>query len=495
MKRYKHSFLPSKRIVVYLMWSGMSFTFTITLFLVYVPTRMQQYMTYMLLLLRLAFPLFGYIGEKYTRYYVIMASVVLTSVTALIVELLVLLFGWNFFIGNKTLVQVFFFFCAILITLGLEIFLANYIQFGADQIQSVPSQDLASYARWSAFVFFLVSSLAATLDRALYMYILNVPVYIIVTPFAILTFLSVLIGFFLKRFLIIQPPLNGDPLRLIVRVLRYAWKHKFPERPSSFTYTDGPPTRLDFGKMRYGGPFTTDEVEDVKSFWNVLAVVLSLTLVPYSLAEINSSYVSDNEFTYNNASWSAPEWVFFCLNSNYMVVLIIPILQLVIVPFFPCCIVSMLKRMWIGFALKFISIVIAVMISYTAVLQKNFEYVLILAYVTGSTGTAVVMFSSLEFIFAQAPCRMQGILIGFWSMQFVAELGLFYVLPVYVIIALFFLSFVIFSIVAYRYKYRTRNEQCDINIRANIEEVYERDLERARIMSQEEEFSISETVN
>ena len=272
------------------------------------------------------------------------------------------------------------------------------------------------------------------------MYILNVPVYIIVTPFAILTFLSVLIGFFLKRFLIIQPPLNGDPLRLIVQVSRYAWKHKFPERPSSYTYTDGPPTRLDFGKMRYGGPFTTDEIEDVKSFWNVLAVVLSLTVVPYSLAEINSSYVSDNEFTYNNASLSAPEWVFFCLNSSYMVVLIIPILQLVIVPFFPCCIVSMLKRMWIGFALKFISIVIAVMISYTAVLQKSFEYVLILAYVTGSTGTAVVMFSSLEFIFAQAPCRMQGILIGFWSMQFVAELGLFYVLPVYVIIALFSLS-------------------------------------------------------
>ena len=106
MKRYKHSFLPSKRIVVYLVWSGMIFTFTIILLLV--SARMQQYMAYMVLLLYLAFPLFGYIGEKYTRYYVIMASVVLTSVTALIVELLVLLFGWNFFIGNKTLVQVFF---------------------------------------------------------------------------------------------------------------------------------------------------------------------------------------------------------------------------------------------------------------------------------------------------------------------------------------------------------------------------------------------------
>ena len=490
MKRYKHSFLPSKRIVVYLVWSGMIFTFTIILFLV----PIQQYMAYMVLLLRLAFPLFGYIGEKYTRYYVIMASVVLTSVTALIVELLVLLFGWNFFIVNKTLGQVIYFFGGFLITLGLVIFEANYIQLGADQIQSVPSQDLASYARWSAFVFFLVSSLVITLDSTtLYMYMPTIPVYIIVAPFAILAFLSVLIGFFLKHFLIIQPPLNSDPLRLIVQVLRYAWKHKFPERPSSFTYTDGPPTRLDFGKMRYGGPFTTDEVEDVKSFWNVLAVVLSLTLVPYSSIGSNSYYISDNEFTNSNVSLSAPlEWVFFSLNSNYMVVLIIPILQLVIVPFFPCCIVSMLKRMWIGLTLKLISIVIAMMISYIAVLQKKFEYVLILANITGSTGTAVVMFSSLEFIFAQSPCRMQGILIGFWCMQFIVELIVF---PVYVITVLFFLSFVIFSIVAYRYRYRTRNEPCDINIRANIEEVFERDLERARIMSQEEEFSISETVN
>ena len=428
MKRYKHSFLPSKRIFVYLVWSGMSCTFTIILH--FVSARMQQYMTYTVLLLRLAFPLFGYIGEKYARYYVIMASVVLTSVTALIVELLVLLFGWNFFIDIKTSGQVLHFFGAILITLGLEIFLANYIQLGADQIQSVPSQDLASYARWSAFVFFLVSSLVATLDSLyIWVYIHTVPVYIIVAPFAILTFLSVLIGFFLKRFLIIQPPLNSDPLRLIVQILRYAWKHKFPERPSSFTYTDGPPTRLDFGKMRYGGPFTTDEVEDVKSFWNVLAVVLSLTLVPYSLAEINSHYILDNEFTNSNVSLSAPlEWVFFCLNSNYMVVLIIPILQLVIVPFFPCCIVSMLKRMWIGITLKLISIVIAVMISYTAVLRKNFEYVLILAYVTGSTGTAVVVFSSLEFIFAQAPCRM---LIGLDSGVCSSSLNLVSTLSLY----------------------------------------------------------------
>ena len=425
-----------------------------------------------------------------------MVSAILASVTALIVELLILLFGWNFFIVHKTSGQVIYFFCGFLIILGLGIFEANYIQLGADQIQSIPSQDLASYARWSAFVFFLVSGLVTTLD-SLYMreYIHTIPVYFIVTPFAILTFLSVLIGFFLKRFLNIHPPLNGDPLRLIVQVLRYAWNHKFPERPSSFTYTDGPPTRLDFGKMRYGGPFTTDEVEDVKSFWNVLAVVLSLTLVPYSSIASNSYYISDNEFTNSNVSLSAPlEWVFFSLNSNYMVVLIIPILQLVIIPFFPCCIVSMLKRMWIGLTLKLISIVIAVMIFYIAVLQKNFDYVLILANVTGSTGTAVVMFSSLEFIFAQAPCRMQGILIGFWSMQFVTQFGLS-LLPVYVTIPLFFLSFVIFSIVAYRYKYRTRNEQCDINIRANIEEVFERDLERARIMSQEEEFSISETVN
>ena len=35
-------------------------------------------------------------------------------------------------------------------------------------------------------------------------------------------------------------------------------------------------SRLDLAKERYGGPFTTEQVEDVKSFWNILTILLAL---------------------------------------------------------------------------------------------------------------------------------------------------------------------------------------------------------------------------
>ena len=47
--------------------------------------------------------------------------------------------------------------------------------------------------------------------------------------------------------------------------------------PSAFTYCeDELPSRLDLGKEKYGGPFTTEQVEDVDVFLGILKVLLSL---------------------------------------------------------------------------------------------------------------------------------------------------------------------------------------------------------------------------
>ena len=54
-------------------------------------------------------------------------------------------------------------------------------------------------------------------------------------------------------------------------VVRYAIKHKHPECRSTFTYCeDEPPSRMDFGKSKYGGPCTTEQVEDVKTFLRLI---------------------------------------------------------------------------------------------------------------------------------------------------------------------------------------------------------------------------------
>lgn len=46
---------------------------------------------------------------------------------------------------------------------------------------------------------------------------------------------------------------------------------------SALTYWDDTkPSRLDLGKTKYGGPFSTEEVEDVKTFIATTMVLVSL---------------------------------------------------------------------------------------------------------------------------------------------------------------------------------------------------------------------------
>ena len=71
-------------------------------------------------------------------------------------------------------------------------------------------------------------------------------------------------------------PGHGNPYKSVITVLIFAWKHKYPLQRSAFTYCDDDeiPSRLDFGKGRYGGPYSTEQVEDVKTFIRIILVLL-----------------------------------------------------------------------------------------------------------------------------------------------------------------------------------------------------------------------------
>ncbi len=73
----------------------------------------------------------------------------------------------------------------------------------------------------------------------------------------------------------------GNPYKEVARVVSFARKQKIPIRRSAFTYwEDDIPTGLDLGKSKYGGPFTTEQVENVKSFfWNFVHLALTRTIL------------------------------------------------------------------------------------------------------------------------------------------------------------------------------------------------------------------------
>ena len=68
---------------------------------------------------------------------------------------------------------------------------------------------------------------------------------------------------------LVKEPVTQNPFKLFYSVVRYAIKHKHPECRSAFTYCeDEPPSRMNFGKSKYGGLFTIEQdlVEDFCDF-------------------------------------------------------------------------------------------------------------------------------------------------------------------------------------------------------------------------------------
>ena len=80
-----------------------------------------------------------------------------------------------------------------------------------------------------------------------------------------------------------------NPYKTVFKIINFARKHKHPLRRSAFTYCDNYiPSRLDFAKERYGGPFTTEQVENVKTFLRILIVLFAIG--PVFALEVPGSY-------------------------------------------------------------------------------------------------------------------------------------------------------------------------------------------------------------
>ena len=87
-----------------------------------------------------------------------------------------------------------------------------------------------------------------------------------------------------------------NPIKLIIQVLNYTRKHSYPERRSAFTYIDEEqPKQMDYGKKKFGGPFTEEEVEDVKTVLRLLPLVICLSLSVSTLDTYPRVYLIDDD--------------------------------------------------------------------------------------------------------------------------------------------------------------------------------------------------------
>ena len=158
---------------------------------------------------------------------------------------------------------------------GLGGFQSNVIQFGIDQLHDASTSEITSFIAWYIWTGFL-SGLVVQLPFACLpneYHIIRMLVMCIYVSLA----LSLL---FIYNRVLIKEPVTKNPFKLVYNVLKYAIKNKHPRCRSAFTYCeDELPSRIDFGKSKYGGPFTTEQVEDVKTFLCFLPITTMASIL------------------------------------------------------------------------------------------------------------------------------------------------------------------------------------------------------------------------
>ena len=103
-----------------------------------------------------------------------------------------------------------------------------------------------------------------------------------------MTFSLILITLFCCNKWLIKEPILQNPFVLIYRVTKYALKNKYPQNRSAFTCCEDKTIgRIDYGKCKYGGPFTTEQVEDVKTFYKAFPIIVHSGIFASEIATAN----------------------------------------------------------------------------------------------------------------------------------------------------------------------------------------------------------------
>uniref|UniRef100_A0A1X7TW42 ADF-H domain-containing protein n=2 Tax=Amphimedon queenslandica TaxID=400682 RepID=A0A1X7TW42_AMPQE len=180
---------------------------------------------------------------------------------------------------------------AIVNYIGVVTVFPNIIQYNIDQLIGGSAHELSTIIYWNIAAYPVAEILGGFL-----LLFKTVTVNLISIIASGVALSLILVSHSLFKHKLENISLMKNPIKLIIRVLCYARKHKYPENRSALTYwEEEAPSRLDLGKDKYGGPFTEEEVEDVKTFFRMLPLYIAIfgfTCVVYSWRSRNSSGVA-----------------------------------------------------------------------------------------------------------------------------------------------------------------------------------------------------------
>ena len=456
-------------------------------------------------------PVAGWIAESWIgRYKAIVGGMVLCSITVILALLAFIMLTFNWTLPAFVLMIIALFNGII----GFGSFYTIMLPFTLDQMIGASAEELSAAAQWYYWCFFVPPLIKNALPCLSFSTELQQISYFLPVVFLILSSLSfsaaLVLDCLFYKWLDTQNK-TGNPMKLIYQVLNYARKNKCPRRRSALTYIDEEhPSRIDFGKRKFGGPFTEEEVEDVKTVFRLIPILFVsvfgafLTLDLYDQLSLHAIPTTDQTlFCVQNLKSTLSYAAAFML---------IPVYRFIFRPLISRYIPSMLAVMAAGLCLCIAVTVIELDIMSIGHFYSNASYcvfdddltdkgtlfisplylVVVINFING-VGVVLIMCSLFEFVVAQAPNRMRGIMmglmmtgigIGILTSYFLAQIFQYFqtaspscVFYYYLVLSLLLLLIlIVFVILAKRYKLRERERH--VNIQAIVEEYNERYFEQ-----------------
>ena len=524
----------SKPIIMCLLWeltTGLAYNLfcTPTSFIQYLDTQTWVIIMGLLALVFLISPLAGYLADvKFGRFNMLLKGsfLMLASIICLVFVMILLLFTVHNTSYYFYMLLLAVFVIGLTYSCGRMMFIANILQFVMDQLRDAPTQDSVLFLYlyyWSNSFSAVIGSSMPIPGHTITLKIEhNYPVgkrsrIIIDLLFGLLSFsimATIIVVYLLhkKKNWFVTEKIAGNPYKLVYQVVQFACRNKTPLRRSAFTYCeDERLSRLDYGKQRYGGPFTTEQVEDVKVLFHMLKVLVSLGpafMLNVAVTSLIMRKWYDSEYE-RDASTSITMSSFILLHRGMLA----PLLILIFIPIylafkhtFPRCFPNMFKRMGLGIILLCISILLLLVydivsisnsinlskfsqdcttINATYVINHNIlripmDYMLVIQHTLSALHQSLIYTAAWEFICSQSPQHLKGTVFGlFYAIQaFYQFLAVMLMLPflnkskshlmdcrsIYSILMLGIgvLAMIVYTMMARKYRYRKRDDICNI---------------------------------
>ena len=354
-------------------------------------------------------------------------------------------------------------------TVSFTGFKSNSVQFSLDQLLEASSEQISIFLHWFVWtehVGELVRLLIIIMPCFTFKQIKEIAVGSCSVIFISST-ACMLLSYFSRKS-VYRERTSSNPYRSVWKVLHFAVTHDKPlGHRSAFTYSDDEkPRRIDFAKRIYGGQYETEVVENVKTFLRIVLMLFAATLV--FLLQVPTFYLFPLFGLYlgKNVTVDLPcsyEWILFesGFTSSFVSVVAIPSYLLLVYPLIKKWLPKIITRLGVGIALMAASaismFVIYTIATYSA--SKNsltnstclfigtyhFFYkhhaesptlefptqVLIITNLLQGLAAPLINIGILEFISAQSPHTMKGLLLGvFYAFRgFFVMLGSVLTLP------------------------------------------------------------------